>query len=126
MPIALKTFNRRVPFLVRLLLVGLAGVCLYGCGQSALAAVVKFRGAAPDCTWPRTISFGFDLLRLNALRVTSRLRVSLKAQDSKLDLEQFSTGGRDFWIKRAEGDKKNGKEELIYLLSEHEWMASVN
>jgi FkbM family methyltransferase len=49
----------------------------------------------------------------------------LKAQDAKFDIQQFSTGGRDYWIKRT-GDTKDGKELLLYLLSEHRWMAGVN
>jgi hypothetical protein len=49
----------------------------------------------------------------------------LKAQDAKFDIQQFSTGGRDYWIKRT-GETKDGKELLSYLLSEHGWMASVN
>src|SRR6185503_10609200 len=117
MSTALKTFNRRVPYAVRLLLVLVAGIFLYGCAQSALATVSKFRGAAPDCTWRRTLLFGFDILRLDAWRVRSATGVSLKAQDAKFDIQQFSTGGRDYWIKRT-GDTKDGKELLLYLLSE--------
>jgi FkbM family methyltransferase len=49
----------------------------------------------------------------------------LKAADQTLDIQQFSTGGRDFWIKR-QGDSKDGKELLTYLLSEHAWMAESN
>jgi FkbM family methyltransferase len=125
MPELLKTFNRRVPYPVRLLLILIAGIILYGCAQSALAAVIKLRGGASECSWPRTLLFGFDLLRLEEWRVRAGLQVSLQAQDAKLDIEQYSTGGRKFWIKRT-GDTKNGKELLIYLLSEHGWMASVN
>ncbi len=122
---AVKTFNRRVPYPFRLLLVLIAGILLYGCGQSALATVSKFRGGAPDCTWRRTLFFGFDLLRLEAWRARTGPRISLKAHDVKLDIQQFSTGGRDFWIKRA-GDTKDGKTLLAYLLSEHGWMAGIN
>ena len=125
MSTALKTFNRRVPYPVRLLLVLVVGIFLYGCAQSALATVSKFRGAAPDCTWRRTLLFGFDILRLDAWRVRAATGVSLKAQDAKFDIQQFSTGGRDYWIKRT-GDTKDGKELLLYLLSEHRWMAGVN
>jgi FkbM family methyltransferase len=49
----------------------------------------------------------------------------LKAVDHTLDIQQFSTGGRDFWIKR-QGNSKDGKELLTYLLSEHAWMAESN
>jgi hypothetical protein len=89
MSTALKTFNRRVPYPVRLLLVLVVGIFLYGCAQSALATVSKFRGAAPDCTWRRTLLFGFDILRLDAWRVRSATGVSLKAQDAKFDIQQF-------------------------------------
>jgi len=122
---AVKTFNRRVPYAVRLLLVLLGGIFLYGCAESALATVVKFRGAAPDCTWRRTLLFGFDSLQFDLRRFGAGARISLKAQDAKFDIQQFSTGGRDFWIKRT-GETKDGKELLGYLLAEHGWMASVN
>jgi FkbM family methyltransferase len=122
---ALKTFNRRVPYPLRLVLVLVAGIFLYGCAQSALATVSKVRGGAPVCTWRRTLFFGFDLLRLEAWRARTAPRISLKDQDAKLGIQQFSTGGRDFWIKRA-GDTKDGKTLLSYLISEHAWMAGVN
>ena len=126
MPDTLKRFNRRIPLIVRLLLVLVAGIFLYGCAQSALAAATKLNGKAPACNWSRTLLFGFDLLRLDEWRLKTSARVSLKAQDPHLDIQQFSTGGRDFWIKRAADTKKDGHWTLIYLLSEHGWMAGVN
>src|SRR3989442_10043468 len=126
MPDTLKRFNRRIPLIVRLLLVLVAGIFLYGCAQSALAAATKLNGKAPACNWSRTLLFGFDLLRLDEWRLKTSVRVSLKAQDPHLDIQQFSTGGRDFWIKRAADTKKEGHWTLIYLLSEHSWMAAVN
>jgi FkbM family methyltransferase len=122
---ALKTFNRRVPYVIRLLLVLLFGVFLYGSGQSAVAVISKMNGEAPACVWPRTLLFGFDLLRLEGQRFASGLRISQIDQDAKLGIQRFSTSGRPFWIKQA-GTSRNGKELLRYLLSEHEWMASIN
>ncbi len=122
---ALKTFNRRVPYAVRLLLVLLFGIILYGSGQSAVAVISKLNGGAPACVWPRTLMFGFDLLRLDSWRLASSFRISQIDQDSRLGIQRFSTGGRTFWIKQA-GTGKNGKDLLLYLLSEHQWMAAIN
>src|SRR5258708_4984692 len=122
---SLKAFNRRVPYPVRLLVVVLAGLFLYGSLNSALASFAKYRGAAPDCPWKRTVLFGFDLMRFQRWLATNKVRVSLKATDQKFDIQQFSTGGRDFWIKR-QGNSKDGRELLTYLLSEHAWMAELN
>lgn len=121
---ALRAFNRRVPYPLRLLLVLMVGLFLYGSLTSGVAALAKYRGGS-DCTWKRTLMLGFDLMRMQKWLVINKMRVSLKAQDAKFDIQQFSTGGRDFWIKR-QGDSKNGKELLIYLLSEHRWMAELN
>jgi FkbM family methyltransferase len=122
---SLKTFNRRVPYPIRLLAVVIIGLFLYGSLNSALASFAKYRGSAPDCPWKRTVLFGFDLMRFQRWLATNRVRVSLKAVDQKLDIQQFSTGARDFWIKR-QGNSKDGKELLTYLLSEHAWMAESN
>jgi FkbM family methyltransferase len=122
---SLKSFNRLIPYPIRLLVVVIAGLFLYGSLNSALASFAKYRGSAPDCPWKRTVLFGFDLMRFQRWLATNRVRVSLKAADQTLDIQQFSTGGRDFWIKR-QGNSKDGKELLTYLLSEHAWMAESN
>jgi FkbM family methyltransferase len=122
---AIKTFNRRVPYAIRLLLVVIVGLFLYGSLNSALASIVKFRGGASDCPWKRTVLFGFDLMRFQGWLATNKIMVSLKAADHTIDIEQYATGGRDFWIKRT-GDTKTGKQLLTYLLSEHAWMAESN
>ena len=122
---ALNTFNRWIPYPIRLLLIVIMGLFLYGSLNSALASFAKYRGSAPDCPWNRTVLFGFDLMRFQRWLATNKIRVSLKAADPTLDIQQFSTGGRDFWIKR-QGDSKDGKELLTYLLSEHAWMAESN
>jgi FkbM family methyltransferase len=122
---ALKTFNRRIPYPIRLFLVVVTGLFLYGSLNSALASFAKYRGSAPDCPWKRTVLFGFDLMRFQRWLATNRVRVSLKAEDQALGIQQFSTGGRDFWIKR-QGNSKDGRELLTYLLSEHAWMAESN
>src|SRR4051812_37373604 len=115
-----KCFNRRVPYAVRLLLIAMVGLFIYGSLNSALASVVKYYGGAPDCSWKRTLMFGFDLMRFNKSLAINKIMVSLKAADQTFDIQQFSTGGRDFWIKRT-GKEMNGKALLTYLLSEHAW-----
>lgn len=122
---AVKTFNQRIPYVVRLLPVVMVGLFLYGSLNSALASFAKYRGSAPDCPWKRTVLFGFDLMRFQRWLAANRIRVSLKAEDQTLGIQQFSTAGRDFWIKR-QGNSKNGRELLTYLLSEHAWMAESN
>jgi FkbM family methyltransferase len=119
-----KTFNRKVPYALRLVAVAIAGLFLYGSLNSALASYAKVRGST-ECSWGRTILFGFDLLRFDRWIGEERMRVSLKATDAALGIEQFSTPGRDFWIQRK-GATKNGKELLIYLLAEQSWVAELN
>jgi FkbM family methyltransferase len=121
----LTTFNRRVPYPIRLLSVLFVGLLLYGSLESAMAIAGKISGGAADCPWPRTALFGFDLLRLGKWRVMNGLRLTLQSEDATLGIEQFSTGSRAFWIKKS-GTTKNGKELLSYLLSDHSWMAEVN
>ena len=120
----LSTFNKRVPYPVRLLLVLLAGLFFYGSGESALAVIGKLR-AGTECSWSRTILFGWDRLRLGELSALTNVQLKLQAEDLTLGIEQFSTGGRTFWIKKV-GSKKNGKELLAYLLSDQGWMAAIN
>ena len=122
---AITAFNKRVPYPIRLLLVAVTGLLLYGSGESALAVIGKLGGGAADCPWNRTILFGFDLLRLNESQLASNIQLKLLAEDAPLGIERFSTGGRPFWIKKA-GTDKNGKDLLSYLLSDHAWMAKIN
>src|ERR1700680_2321519 len=120
------TFNRRVPYPVRLLSVVVAGLLLYGSLESAMAIAGKMSGGAVDCAWPRTALFGLDLLRLEKWRSLNSFRLSLQSEDATWGIQQFSTiGGRTFWIKKA-GSAKNGKDLLSYLLSDHSWMAEIN
>src|SRR5467141_197892 len=114
----LVRFNRRLPYPVRLIPVFLAGLLLYGSANSALATISKVRGNAPACSWRRTLLFGLDLMRLQSWQFRIRMLLSLKAHDDKLGIEQFSSGGRDFWIKTDKTAKKDGKETLTYLLAE--------
>src|SRR5262245_25214844 len=113
----LETFNRRVPYPIRMLLVVLLGFLLYGSAQSAFAVIGKLRGGAPECSWPRTLLFGFDLLRLATWSAFHSVQVRHRAGDASLGIEQFSTNGRAFWIKKA-GTSKDGRELLSYLLSD--------
>ena len=122
---SILTFNRRVPYAVRLLAVVVVGLLLFGSLESALAIAGKIGGAAADCPWPRTAMFGLDLMRLEKWRVINGLQLQLQSEDTALGIEQFSTGGRAFWIKKA-GTARNGKELLSYLLSDHSWMAEIN
>ena len=43
---AITAFNKRVPYPIRLLLVAVAGLLLYGSGESALAVIGKLGGGA--------------------------------------------------------------------------------
>src|SRR5262245_6253789 len=115
-------FNRRVPLALRLVVVLFFGVVIYISFQSSLAAAVKL-STGTDCPWPRTVTYGYDLIRMAASYSFSSARVKLIAEDPKLGIQQFSTGGRNFWIQKK-GSDKNGEELLAYLLAEHRWMAA--
>jgi FkbM family methyltransferase len=121
----LHSFNRRVPLVFRLAAPLLVGAALYCLVFSGLAAFIKSRDPTVGCSWPRTASYGFDHLRYGILRGYYAVRVSLREFDARLNIERFSTGGRDFWIRR-EGDTKDGRALLCYLLAEHSWMAATN
>lgn len=122
---AVQSFNRRVPLVFRLAIPLVLGIGLYGAAMSGFAMIVKSRGGAPNCTWPRTAAFGFDVLRHAFWRTVSGFRVSLAETDARIDLQRFSTGGRSFWIKRT-GNEKEGEQLLAYLVAEHQWMAGSN
>ena len=119
------SFNRRVPLVFRLAVPLFVGVVLYCLLFSGLAVFAKSRDAVVACSWPRTMLYGFDHLEYGILRAYYAVRVSFREFDAGLNIERFSTGGRDFWIRR-QGDAKDGKALLCYLLAEHNWMAASN
>ena len=116
---------KRVPLAIRVAIIGVLGIAFAGSVLSAVSVARKLNGGGAACSWRRTLLYGFDTLLFSAYEARTSWSLKLKASDPKLDLQQFSTASRDFWIRHA-GARKDGRTLLAYLLSEHAWMAAVN
>ncbi|MEO7650768.1 MAG: FkbM family methyltransferase, partial [Bryobacteraceae bacterium] len=115
----------RLPLAVRVVIIAILGIAFAGSVLSSIAVTRKLRGKGDACSWRRTLLYGFDTLLFSAHEARTSWSLKVKETDSKLNLQRFSTAGRDFWIQRA-GAQKDGHMLLQYLLSEQAWMASVN
>jgi FkbM family methyltransferase len=93
--------------------------------QTAWLAGQKVLGKAPDCPWQLVLQnhgHSQEHLKLYQQAAADVVRTT---EDETLDIALFHTSERDFWIRRK-GERKDGRELLAYLLSEHRWMAQMN
>ncbi|MDP3001364.1 MAG: FkbM family methyltransferase [Bryobacterales bacterium] len=123
-------FNERVSWELRLIALLAAGIGLgLVVARTALAALPVYdavratlRHGAPDCPWQRVFATARDGERLSALARSIDPTVSVIGHDPRLDIQQVASPERSFWIRRS-GSSRSGRDLLVYLLSEHRWMA---
>ncbi len=89
------------------------------------AVSMKVRGNAAHCPWLRILTFFPDLETFTERIADYEARLSMERYDSSWGIDLISDGSRRFWIRR-DGDKRDGRKLLAYLLAEHEWIASQN
>lgn len=88
-------------------------------------ANLKLRGKAEGCPWSRLVSMLHTNRRLATLSLDYERVLSVEAFDPQFGIEKVSGSKRSYWIRRA-GRQKNGKDLLVYLLAEQEWMREHN
>ncbi len=122
----LRKFNSRVPWPVRLVLVGAIGLSIVEAAgrfvPSGFAFALKVSGNAPLCSWARVLSFQSDLAGREKLDKGLLAELSVKESDQANGIQLISTSKKPYWIK-AKGEKLDGKELLADLLADHDLLA---
>jgi FkbM family methyltransferase len=123
-------FNRRVPYPLRLALIGVLGIALLPLLKAApVYGYLLYAGITAerrDCPLPRMLSAPGDKDQL--VRDIARHEQSVRVvdRDREWDLVQVQTpGGRKYWIRDA-GAWLPGPRLIAYLVAEHQWMAQRN
>ena len=102
-----------------------AGLLVYGTvfqRDLGKAMISKAVGGDQPCPWKQLAQYPWAVARFSELQEEIGRRVTVERVDPVLPIQLMRTEGRSFWI-RKEGNDRDGKGTLAYVLAEQEWIS---
>jgi FkbM family methyltransferase len=120
-----ERFNRRVPLLLRLVLVVALGIAL---SRLIYYGTLVYQGimmSERPCSISEVIQAPANNKRFVRLMAEVKAVAKIINRDPEYGIVEVSAEGNSFWVKES-GEGMNGFSLIPFLVAEHKWMAAVN